>query len=99
MISPFWQGTPLDLCYWNIKIRYVKTNDRHIDFINATTYFNMRKYCVGSSISSLNKYLEIDLPTQIDYSNLPIMPIGGVLVREGEIDKTKVNRDKKLTAM
>ncbi len=99
MISPFWQGTPLDLCYWNIKIRYVKTNDRHIDFINATTYFNMRKYCVGSSTSSLNKYLEIDLPTQIDYSNLPIMPIGGVLVREGEIDKTKLNRDKKLTGM
>ena len=92
MISPFWKGTPLHLNFSNLKIRYIETNENHINFINATTYSLMRKYCVSNDSKFLEKYLDIDFLPQKDFSQLPIMPAGGVIVREGEEYLTKKNR-------
>ena len=92
MISPFWEGTPLHLNFSNLKIRYIETNENHIDFINTTTYSLMRKYCVSNDSKFLKKYLKIDLLPQKSFSKLPIFPIGGIIVREGEEYLTKKNR-------
>jgi len=96
MISPFSMDTPPTLNYWNLKLRYVETNDRHIDFINGAAYFLIRKFCVANNNKFLQKYLDINLPAQKVYSSLPISPVGGVLIREGEEDLTEVNREPDL---
>lgn len=92
MISPYWAGTPTNLNMWNLKIRYVETNERHVNFINQTTYMLMRKFCISNKREFLENYINIDLPAQKDYSKLPMIPIGGVIVREGEEYLTKKNR-------
>jgi len=84
LISPFIPGTLETTNFWNLKIKYVKTNDVHIDFINNTTFTLIRKYCLSNNIRFLNKYLSIDLSQQNRFSGLPMIPIGEYIIREGE---------------
>lgn len=94
MIRSFWKGIPKQFSLWNQMIKYVQLNEEHINFINLSTYSLMRKYCLANNKKYLEKYLNIDLPHQKDYSGLPIFPVGGVVIKEGEEYLTKKNRDK-----
>jgi hypothetical protein len=87
MISPFRKGTSLSTDYWNLKIRYIATNN---NLINENTYLLMRKFCISNKKEFLEKYLNIELPNYQNLPNLPYFPIGGVIVRHGEEDLTKL---------
>jgi len=92
MINPLLEAS-LDLSLLNLKIRYVEANESHIDFINMTTYLQLRKYCIANEKKYLEKYLSIDFLPQKDFSKFPVFPLGGVTIREGEEFLTKKNRE------
>jgi hypothetical protein len=61
MISPYWEGTPLETSLRNQTIEFKITNNRHIDFINACTALTRTKYLVSQSKELLEKIKGIEL--------------------------------------
>lgn len=56
MISPFWEGTPKEKNFYNIELKYLITNNDHIDFINNCTVILSKKYLVANKEGFLEKY-------------------------------------------
>lgn len=73
--------------YFDIMIDFREIDDNNVKFINFATYSFTRKFCVANSKEYLEPFIEIDLPEDIDYSQLPIFQVGGSLKRESNRKK------------
>lgn len=59
LISPFWEGTPLDMSLNNQIIKCVRIKDPHIDFINYCTITTRTQYLISNDNKRIERYLMV----------------------------------------
>lgn len=60
LISPFWEGTPLDISILNQHIEFKITNNSYIDFINYCTKVTRTKYLISNNKIMIDKHTKIN---------------------------------------
>jgi len=63
LVSPFWEGTPLETSIKNQEIEFKITNDKHIDFINHCTTITRTMYIISNSKSLIEKHIQNETET------------------------------------
>lgn len=56
LISPFWQGTPIETSIHNQRIEFVVTNDKHIGFINYCTKVTRTTFLISNDKNLIAKH-------------------------------------------
>jgi len=56
LISPFWQGTPMETSIHNQEIEFKVTNDKHIDFINYCTKVTRTTFLISNDKNLIDKH-------------------------------------------